>query len=391
MDNGSIRPHHLDRRHYHSWLLFLGLLLLAGRMTAADPTACQLCNTPFAITAYTTTDKVTGEKLWICGECTKLPHRCFACGLPILKDLTSLSDNRHYCARDAREAVIENQAIFELVRDTQQRLAEQFRDQLVLPIGKTDIRPVDRITIETLFARPGNDFRCPNIMGFYQTIGEGEERRHDISLLAGLTATGTRAVYAHELAHAWSADNVPAGRGLDRDAKEGFCELIAYLLMEQMGDQKGMRDIEQNPYTRGQFARFREAQRTYTLRAVLDWMRHGTDPRIDDASVDHILQISPPAKPVKPLWQISQAAATAAENTLAEQNNELRLKGVVGTDQRRTALINDRSFAVGETGRIQLKGGKIEIRVLEIGADFVRIVRTDSDTGTAETLRLSRP
>lgn len=363
------------------------LLLVLPAVRAADPTACQLCGQPFDDLVYLAEDKVADEKLWACGTCVKVPHRCFACSLPVVKDRSALSDGRDYCARDFQRAVIANDEIFALVQETQQQLGELFRDQLKLPVEKTDIRPVDRVTIESLFARPGNDFRCPNILGYYQTVEENGERRHDISLLAGLTATGTRAVYAHELAHAWIADNVPSDRALGRDAKEGFCEWIAYLLMERMNDAEGMRAIEQNAYTRGQFARFRAAQQAFSIPDVIEWMRRGRDALLDDSDAGQVLRTARPAAPVEPLWRLSSGAAAAAETTAAQQNRELRLKGVVGSDQRRTALINDRAFAAGETGRIQLGTNKVEVRVIEIGPDFVRIRRAGQDE--EETLRLN--
>ncbi|HAV63004.1 MAG TPA: hypothetical protein DCY13_11640 [Verrucomicrobiales bacterium] len=366
----------------------LGLLLflvLGGTLPAweAIPNLCQLCSKPFTTQVYSAIDSVTEEKRFLCDECVVRDHRCFACGLPIVKDMTSLSDGRHYCARDARRAVIQSADIQGIVVEAQKQLHQLLGDQISFPTELTDIHPVDRVTIEAMFARPGNDFACPNILGFYRTVSDQGERRHDISLLAGLSASGTRAVYAHELTHAWLADHLPAGRKLGRDAQEGFCELVAHLLLEHLNDQEGLRAIRKNAYTRGQFELFLQAQRTHHLSTVIEWLKFGTEPLLDESDPEQVRRTKVPTRPAKPLWVLPSGAADAAARPAGQER--LQLKAVVGSEKRRTALINNRTLMAGEKSRIQIGDETVEIEVLEIGEDFVRVVRTG---GGEETLRL---
>jgi hypothetical protein len=50
---------------------------------------------------------------------------------------------------------------------------------------------------------------------------------------------------------------------------------------------------------------------------------------------------------------------------------ELRLQGISGLPERRLAIINKRTFEVGEEGEVPTSAGRVRIRCLEIGADSV--------------------
>ena len=64
-----------------------------------------------------------------------------------------------------------------------------------------------------------------------------------MSLMTGLPLAELKATCAHEYSHAWVGENVPKERRarLGRDAEEGFCELVAYLLMDSQG-KKGKKN-----------------------------------------------------------------------------------------------------------------------------------------------------
>ena len=53
---------------------------------------------------------------------------------------------------------------------------------------------------------------------------------------------------------------------------------------------------------------------------------------------------------------------------------ELELKGISGGAERRLAIINSRTFAVGEEGDVPTSSGKAHIRVLEIKSDSVVVL-----------------
>ena len=373
-------------------VLRLGLLLFwlafrTGALFAQSPTHCDLCGKAFVEVFYTIEDKVSGQRKLICQTCVRLPERCFACGLPIPKDRKSYDDGRHYCARDAATAVLEAAEIQQIVLESEQQLRRLFVDQLEFPDRNLDVSLVDRLHIQTWFSVPGNDFACPNILGFYRSVTNNGMRQHDVRLLSGLTHSGTRATFAHELGHAWLADNLPAGRNLAPIAHEGFCELIAYSLAVQLNDTSAMSGILTNRYTRGQFELFLKARDSYNMQTVLNWVQYGVEPMIDAGDIDHVRRAATPASAAKPgpkPWERSGGAP--AESAVAADKFEL--KGIVGSENRRIALINGRSFAKGETGKVRKGAGLVEIRCEAIEADSVRIVVVA--TGQEEVLTLRK-
>lgn len=58
---------------------------------------------------------------------------------------------------------------------------------------------------------------------------------------------------------------------------------------------------------------------------------------------------------------------------------DLHLKGVSGTAARPLAIINNRTFAVGEQGDVPTPTGRLRIRVVEIRRDGHVVVQTSSD------------
>lgn len=358
--------------------------------TGVSATRCELCGKPFGQQYYLMTDKVTGVRRAVCAECLQRPDRCFACGLPIAKKETTLNDGRHYCERDAASALFAVADIQKVVLEAEARLRRLMVDEMAFPNRDLNVTVVDRVNIEALFGRPGNDHRCPNVMGYYETLTNRTRRTHEIYLLSGLSESRTRAVFAHEMTHAWMADHVPTNRKPGGDATEGFCELIAYLLLKDLHDEPGLRAIEANQYTRGQFEIFRRAEQTYNLRSVIEWVCYGTEPLIKANDIDEVRRAEKPAKAPARLWvnysDGKSASESNAEGGGTAEDDSLRLKAIVGSEKHRTALINNRTFAAGETGRVKLGNNLLELRCEEIGTNFVRVESVAS--GKTRTLLL---
>ncbi|MBI1178572.1 protein DA1 [bacterium] len=354
--------------------------------TGANATVCDLCGKPFGQQYYLMTDKVTRVRRAVCGECLQRPDRCFACGLPIVNKETDLSDGRHYCERDSTVALFTVNAIQKVVVETEARLRRQFIGVMDFPDHNLNVSVVDRVNIEALFSRPGNDYRCPNIMGYYQALTNRTIRSHEVYLLSGLTESGTRGVFAHELTHAWMADHVPADRQLGGDAREGFCELIAYLVQKDLHDETGMHAVEVNKYTRGQFDLFRRAEKTYNLETVIEWLCYGTEPLLDANDLDMVRRAQKPAAPPAKLWVSYASRRSATETPGKGGNNPFVLKAIVGSDKHRTALINDQTFAEGESAKVKWNEELVTIRCLKIDADLAEI--EVQPTGEKQTLHL---
>ena len=191
---------------------------------AGDGVHCDICGQPFGAQFYLLTDKVTGERKQVCDKCVKVTDVCFACGLPVPTNATRLPDGRVLCERDAKTAVLNDDEARRICSQTIDDLNHVLSRFASFPLKNVDVEVVDRVTLTELFKAPGNDFDCPNVLGYTLSASNHGVVRHRISLMSALTATQLRAVCAHEVSHAWIYENVSSlrRRELGRDAHEGF-------------------------------------------------------------------------------------------------------------------------------------------------------------------------
>jgi hypothetical protein len=352
---------------------------LSGR---ADSDHCDVCGGALGEVIYTATDQVTHEKVKLCPTCATWPDVCFICGLPVRKDFIRLPDGRFLCARDARTAVLderEGRRLCAEVRDDLDRLFSRF---MTFPDSNIDVSMVDRVSL-LAFKVPGNDFQCPNLLGYIQPEIDRGQVRYAISVLSALPRAEFKATCAHEYTHAWVFQNVSPERRktLDRDAHEGFCELVAYLLMDAEQETGQKRRILANAYTRGQIDLFIRAEQQYGFDEVLDWVKYGRDGRLSADEPGRVREIEAPRREPKGTGSLTLCAAPSAP---APEN--LAFRGVLLAAQRPVAFINDQALAVGDSRQIRLARGKVTVRCLAIGAYSVRV--RILETGQEEELRL---
>lgn len=348
-------------------VFFLAIIWLITGAGLATADTCAVCGEEITgEKVYLLTDKVTNERKLLCPNCIGVPEICYMCGLPVREHLVQLGDGRILCERDSRSVVLEDAQALEICAEVARELGQVLARFTVLPTN-TAMKVVDRVVLLARFKVPGNDYHCPNILGFYRPATNNHSLRHEISLLSGLPPNQLRAVCAHEYGHAWLQENLSPQRheALSKDAEEGFCELLGYLLLESRNDSAGQQLILQNEYTRGQISLFVEAERLFGLKTILDWVGHGSDTRLVAENLYHIKALAPDT--------VAVDVHTYAGAQPAESRETLRLKGITWTPGRSLALINDRSFAAGESGKINLGASNVTIRCLSIRQDAVRI------------------
>jgi len=353
------------------------LLMSLSRVQAED--RCAICGGAPGTSVYIIEDKVTHKKVEVCEKCEKTLTDCYICGLPANPNtpgFVRLEDGRVLCARDAKTAVLRQEdgaQVFHEVRDSLDRMFSRFTG---FPDTNIALAMVDRVHLQELFTLAGNDYHCPNILGYTQTQTNGTALEHRISLMTGLPLSWLQAGCAHELSHAWVAENVPPARRrtLAREAEEGFCELVAYLSSSARNeeDQKAM--ILSNAYTRGQVQLFIAAEATYGLNDVLDWMRYGTDPRLSasEPTLLHNVILPHQRTALTTTVPLGQAAPASAPTTL-------ELKAVFWDQKRPLALINGHTFGVQERGKVRLGSTNVTVRCLAITPNSVRIQVAGSD------------
>jgi hypothetical protein len=353
-----------------------------GTPPAARGDTCAICGKEIQGTVYVVTDKVTNEKKLVCSDCVKLP-RCSICGLPVKDNGVALPDGRYLCARDARTAVVKADdagRICAQVKDDLDRLFSRFTS---FP-ANVDVAVIDRIDVDSMFSPAGNDFESPNLLGCVRPETVNRETRYKMRLMTGLPLAELKATCAHEYSHAWVGENVPKERRarLGRDAEEGFCELVAYLLMDSQREEGQKKIILQNHYTRGQIDLFIEAEKRYGFDQVLDWMKYGVAGQLEAGHVDQLRDVKMPS------------AKTVAVNPAIYYNTNqpapapatIKLQGVLWGNHP-VAIVNGRSFFTNELYQMKIGGTNVTIRCLEIREKSVRIQNVDS--GKEQELSLS--
>jgi len=360
-------------------LFFLAL----GAGARAEP--CAVCGEEITgDTIYIFTDKVTNEKKHLCYSCSMITDECFLCGMPVKKDFIRLRDGRILCARDARKCVLDPKEAEHICADVSDELDRLFSRFTAFPTN-VDVSVVDRVNLLALFKIPGNDFECPDVLGYFRPATNHNNVRYQVSLMSALPRSELKSTCAHELSHAWVAQNIsPARRKtLGRDAEEGFCELVSYLLMDSDNDEGEKKAILANHYTRGQIDLFVAAEQAHGFNDVLDWMKWGTDSELDADEPNRIRMVEMPQKKSVPEAAMVYAVPeTAVPDTLV-------LKGISGAKGRALVLINDQSLAVGESGKVRVGKTNVFVRCLEIRGDSARVQIVGS--GEERVLSLQKP
>jgi hypothetical protein len=353
-------------------------------LLSADSDHCAICGALFTEKVYVIEDKVTGEKVQVCPDCTLKRERCFFCGLPVKIDDTKLPDGRSICLRDAKTAVLDDATAQQVVHETSDGLDRLFSRFMSFPETNVSVKLVDRVNLQILFKEAGDAYSCPNVWGYTQTKPKKPARfDHRISLLTGLPAATLKATCAHEYTHTWLNEHLSPARKktIDSDAIEGFCELIAYLLSDAQGNEQEVSLIKRNAYTRGQIDLLIEAERTYGLSDIIDWMQYGTDGRLEVGALDRIRNVELPKGRSVGALPVYQTAAVKGPETLL-------LKGISGTAAHPFALINEHTFEENEQATVHVGTTNLMIRCLSIRGGKVKVLLLGS--GKTEELVLKQ-
>ena len=94
-----------------------------------------------------------------------------------------------------------------------------------------------------------------------------------------------------------------------------------------------------------------------------------------------------PFFPNRQRFGVSTTTVTNVVSKSGPNLNDLQLRGITGTPERRVALINGQPLVKGEEWEFRISTGKLKIRVLEIGERSVKV----SIEGQAEPRELLLP
>jgi hypothetical protein len=359
----------MQHRGKYLWALLLTACFCLP--LAAWGEMCAICDRPIQGTFFTAIDKVTNERKLICSDCIRSP-RCAICGLPVKEGSLELPDGRYLCARDMKTVVLtvdDARQICGQIKDDLDRLYSRFT---VFP-DNVDVSVIDRIDVDSMFIKEGNNFESPDLLGCIRPETVNDKTRYKMSLLTGLPRAQLKETCAHEYSHAWVGENVPPERRarLGRDAEEGFCELVGYLLMNSQNEEVEKKRVLQNRYTRGQVDLFIEAEKRYGFDQVLDWMKYGVAAQLEEGQVDQLRDVKMPAT----------KSATGSPAVYARTNKPapaiIKLDGIMW-GSRPVAIINGHSFLANDLGPVKIGGTNVIIRCLAIQKSSVRIQNVGS-------------
>ena len=375
----------MQHRARYLWVIFLMACFCFGAPLAAQAeNICAVCGKEIQGTVYIVTDKVTGEKVLVCSNCIKLP-RCSICGLPVKENYVELPDGRYLCARDAKTVVLKTGEVEQIcgqVKDDLDRLFSRFTS---FPTN-VDVMVIDRVDVDSMFNTGGNSSESPDLLGCIRPETVNNRTRYLMRLLTGMPLAQLKETCAHEYSHAWVGENVPKERHarLGRDAEEGFCELVGYMLMDSQNEGVEKKRVLQNRYTRGQIDLFIEAEQRYGFDEVLDWMKYGVAPQLEAGRVDELRDVRMPvAKSVVGTPAVFNDVKPAPKPAPAPAT--IKLEGILW-GSRPVAIINGRSFLVNDLEKVPLGKTNVMIRCLEIREKSVRIQNLGS--GTEQELSL---
>jgi hypothetical protein len=372
------------------WRSFIPLLAAAVLFLAAPTPApaqtvpsyvthCDACGNLLGGIVYRDQDKLAKKDHWLCEPCSRSKDYCEVCNRTLgLKGRRSLPDGRLYCERDWAGLVTDAREAERLFHDTRREVAALLRHWGEVPDDNVTFTLVDKDEFLRQYRRSPTVHNPETVMGLTRSrqVKEGKFE-HDIFVLNGLRKEGFMAACAHELTHAWMAEHARKQRALHDDTVEGFCELVAWKVMDGHRDKFEQEQIEENTYTRGQLLVLRQAEEAHRFYRVVDWTLGGVDGWLEPDKLDRLYALRDDAKSRPPgtanpkttqpaPWATPTAAPAAAPDRLV-------LRGLMGTKGGQTALINDAMLKVNESARIRLGATNVLVRCVEIRPDAVLV------------------
>lgn len=349
-------------------------IALLSNSTLADG-LCSVCNRYIeeGQPTGTMTDGLTREERIICALCATIPERCFLCGIPAKDGRKSLTDGRHYCHRDAQTAVFSSLEIEKICRQTMARIER--------PFARHFTPPADSIswTIEDLTLRAEAEAEEPSrcsepTLRYKITRQESGNHTFTLAILNGLNPDRIRSSSIHGMTHVWLTQNVNPNRRLRSSTVESFCDLITLLALEELGETREIQRIKETHTNDSQFHALLQAYKIYDLTRVLDWMCYGQQDYLVAGDDDQIRKLDPSLQPapIAPRQIIPPGPAPKQAPT------NLVLRTILGSGNRRLALVNDATLAPGETARAHLGSTEIQLKCIEI-RDRSVIVQINTD------------
>jgi hypothetical protein len=337
----------------------VALISLTGLAQTQPSDRCVVCLGPLGEKFFWFSGPVLPTRQPVCVTCSELESRCAICRLPVGKHGQKLADGRWLCRRDFDAGIFNENEAQRVYEETRRDLQEILAGSGVLPGRNITVSLVDATQLRKQNQSMPSDHEEGAILGLTRTrFYNNKQFQHTISVISGLSRARLSAVCAHEYSHAWLHENLPAERRLDREAVEGFCELVAYKLMAKRNEEIEKKVILANAYTRGQVNAFVQAEAENHFHRIVKWIKTGVDEVLPQSNQGPILAAGT-REPPPIQWPPPVAMPTLVPDALT-------LKGISSGPSRRFVLINDCTLMKNEEGRVRIGTSNVTVRCVDI-------------------------
>ena len=233
---------------------------------------CSICNS-FIEGAYL-------KNFWGDNYCSKhedTHHKCYCCGRPICDRITKggyrYSDNRTICSICNKTAVNNMDDAKRILKDIKGQLKKEGLD-----LGNRDIPVVlvDVFEISKQRFSP-KDVKVPGVTRSSWNPNDAVKKLklNGVFILAGLSRCDFESTLAHELGHVWITFNNITG--LPKDVEEGFCNLLAYLILRKKNTKEAkyhiyIMDRSQDLYYGDGYRRMKELWENKGLKLIMIYL-----------------------------------------------------------------------------------------------------------------------
>ncbi len=316
----------------------------------------------------------------ICEDCHKLERRCWICRHPAAKDYIKTPDGRYICRREAKNAIISQQAVHQTFQRTRNAVKRMTRNYMALKSPKINVEVFSQPVWD-----PDGTKSALHRQGLATTRQVGGRFHHNVMLISGLVNTNLIGVSAHEFTHLWINEN-RGDHKIDPQTNEAICEMVAYKLAETYRHHNYMKVIRENTYTQGRANELLPLVNRYGLKSLLRWVLEGTGPTPSARDLARLRSSRPAATAASPTMPATKSSPlyNSRPRAKATPPADLELKGVLGAPGKYTALISGVMFREGDTRTVKLQGKSIRARCEKI----TRTTATLKLEGSKEPLEL---
>lgn len=357
----------IDMRRLLFWILLTASFLFGLGPTgwAADAPPCAVCRNRIEGEFFWFMSSALTERQSVCAECQRLPHRCRICRLPVSHRARQLPDGSYLCAADFDAAVLDEAEVTRICTEARRGCEDILAGSGVVPSPRIKMTVVSSGRLAEL--RQGIEtWHDENLFSLTRTTIDPMGRKlHETFLLNGLGPARLAAVTAREYAHAWVEENVTNQVHLDRDALEGFCDLVAYKLMVRKGETREKMIILASAQGRGQVSGFIQAELPQEFARTLAWVKTGTRPP-GPGEVPLVRESRSSSVAKGTAGTVAPLAWPPPRMLITPVPDEIQLRGISGPPGRRLALINDATVAMGESCRVRVGSTNRNVRCLEV-------------------------